>query len=169
MTLFVKTTNPPVDSKINKLIVRPDVVEISSIAIEGNWRDFNVIWRPINNTSYGRVFYEVTFVDPINVDTQPVSTTRTSVSYANADRLLPYSLVFVYVRAYTYWDSAPTVSKVLRSPQSVPSQPLEPRIFIESYKDAMTEKADYFATFRQVKILEFHHELILPLFIYYGI
>lgn len=154
-SLFVKTPNPPVRTKIN---VRPDPVEVSGISIEGTWRDFNLTWKPVGNTDYGRVFYEVTFVDSINVDTQPVSTTRTTVNYANSDRLLPYTLVFVYVRAYTYWDSAPAVSKVLRSPQSVPSQPTQPRVFIESYKDAMAENVDYFATFRlAVQIYNLHH------------
>lgn len=147
-SLVLKTPVPPVHLETPGLLVRPNSVDPESITIVGTWRDFNVTWQPVNNTSYGRVFYEVGFADLINVDTQPVFTSRNSVSYANADRLLPYSLIEVTVRAYTYWESAPKVSKVIRSPQSVPSQPTEPRVFVESYKDPLAEHVDYFITFR---------------------
>lgn len=144
--LVVKTPLPP--PRVPEIVVHPEAVDADSIAIIGTWRDFNVTWRPVNNTSYGRVFYEVGFVDYINVDAQPVATSRNSVGYANADRLLPYTLVEVTVRAYTYWDSGTRVSRVLRSPQSVPSQPMEPRLFVESCKDPLAEQVDYFITFR---------------------
>ncbi|OXU31361.1 hypothetical protein TSAR_014934 [Trichomalopsis sarcophagae] len=147
-SLTLKTPVPPTHLETPRLLVRPNSVDPEGIAIVGTWRDFNVTWQPINNTSYGRVFYEVGFADLINVDTQPVSTSRNSVSYANADRLLPYSLIEVTVRAYTYWESAAKVSKVIRSPQSVPSQPTDPRVFVESYKDPLAEHVDYFITFR---------------------
>ncbi|CAB0031687.1 unnamed protein product [Trichogramma brassicae] len=147
-SLTLKTPIPPLDRQMSRLVVRPEAVNVSSIRIEGNWRDFNVTWRAVNNTNYGRVFYEVSFADYINVATQPVISNRNSVSYANADRLLPYSLLEITVRAYTYWDSAQRVSRVLRSPQSVPSQPTNPRTFVEIYRDPLAEQEDHIVTFR---------------------
>jgi proto-oncogene tyrosine-protein kinase ROS len=148
-SLTVTAPIPPLHPKATgRIIVRPQSVNVSSIAISGTWRDFNITWQRVNNTNYGKVFYEVAFTDYINVDMQPVTTSRNSISYANADRLLPYTLLEVAVRAYTYWDRAAKVSKVLRSPQSVPSQPVNPKIFVESYKDPLTEHVDHFITFR---------------------
>ncbi|XP_014223646.1 proto-oncogene tyrosine-protein kinase ROS [Trichogramma pretiosum] len=147
-SLTLKTPIPPLDRQMSRLVVRPEAVNVSSIRIEGNWRDFNVTWQAVNNTNYGRVFYEVSFADYINVATQPVISNRNSVSYANADRLLPYSLLEITVRAYTYWDSAQRVSRVLRSPQSVPSQPTNPRTFVEIYRDPLAEQEDHIVTFR---------------------
>ncbi|XP_011494388.1 PREDICTED: proto-oncogene tyrosine-protein kinase ROS [Ceratosolen solmsi marchali] len=147
--LAVTAPIPPLHPKATgRIIVRPQPVNVSSIAISGTWRDFNITWQRVNNTSYGRVFYEVAFTDYINVDMQPITTSRNSMSYANADRLLPYTLLEVTIRAYTYWDRAARVTKVLRSPQSVPSQPVNPKIFVESYKDPLTEHLDHFITFR---------------------
>ena len=43
-----------------KLIVTPNLVPSWSIAVSGKWNDFTISWQPINNTNYGRIFYEVT-------------------------------------------------------------------------------------------------------------
>ncbi|XP_058790421.1 proto-oncogene tyrosine-protein kinase ROS [Phymastichus coffea] len=145
VTFTLKTPHP---SPRPRVIVRPEPIEIDSIAIVGTWRDFNVTWKPASNTNYGKVFYEVNFADVINVDSPPISTTETTIRYANADRLLPYSLLEVTIRAYTHWDSASRVSQVLRSPPSVPSQPTEPRVFVESFKEPLSEHVNYFAIFR---------------------
>ncbi|XP_014219351.1 proto-oncogene tyrosine-protein kinase ROS [Copidosoma floridanum] len=148
LSLFVRGPLPSVPKNLTPIAVRPGKVNASSIAIVGTWRDFSVTWQPVTGPNYGRIFYEVSFTDYINVNTQPVTTSRTTLGYANADQLLPYSLLEVTIRAYTYWDAAPRVSRVLRSPQSVPSQPADPRVFVESFKDPLAESVDYFATFR---------------------
>jgi hypothetical protein len=43
-----------------KLIVTPTSVLSWSVAVSGKWNDFTITWQPVNNTNYGRVFYDVT-------------------------------------------------------------------------------------------------------------
>jgi len=43
-----------------RLVVTPTPVLSWSVAVSGKWNDFTVAWQPVNNTNYGRVFYEVT-------------------------------------------------------------------------------------------------------------
>ncbi|KAJ8678681.1 hypothetical protein QAD02_014468 [Eretmocerus hayati] len=148
----LQQSSPSLTNRRNRgrpLQVSPEPVNSSSISVAGNWRDFNVTWQPSNNTNYGRMLYQLSFTDYFNVDAGPVLGARCcSMPYPNADRLLPYSLLEVTVKAYTYWDAAPQTSRVLRSPQTVPSQPIRPRAFVESYKDPMAEHTEYTITFR---------------------
>ncbi|XP_076667958.1 receptor protein-tyrosine kinase sevenless isoform X2 [Andrena cerasifolii] len=128
--------------------VLPNAVNYSSIRVEGTWRNFNISWDPVENINYGTVFYEVKFADYINTNSNPEITTETSMPYNNSERILPYSVLEVTVKAFTYWETAHHTRRTLRSPQSVPSQPTDPRAFIEFHKEPPSESVDIFVIFR---------------------
>lgn len=128
--------------------VLPNAVNYDSIRVEGTWRNFNISWDPVENINYGTVFYEVKFADYINTNSNPEITTETSMPYNNSEQILPYSVLEVTVKAFTYWETAHHTRKILRSPQSVPSQPTNSRAFIEFHKEPLSDNIDIFAIFR---------------------
>ncbi|XP_066586207.1 proto-oncogene tyrosine-protein kinase ROS [Prorops nasuta] len=130
------------------VIVLPKAVDLDSIRVEGTWRNFNISWDPVENINYGTVFYEIKFADYINTNSNPEITTETTMPYNNSKQILPYSVLEVTVKAFTYWETAHHSRKILRSPQSVPSQPTKPRTFVEFHKEHLTENVDTFAIFR---------------------
>ncbi|XP_029040729.2 proto-oncogene tyrosine-protein kinase ROS isoform X2 [Osmia bicornis bicornis] len=130
------------------VVVLPNAVNYSSIRVEGIWRNFNISWDPVENINYGTVFYEVKFADYINTNSNPEITTKTSMPYNNSEQILPYSVLEVTVKAFTYWETAHHTRKILRSPQSVPTQPTNPRAFIEFHKEPLSENVNIFAIFR---------------------
>ena len=130
------------------ITVLPNPVKLDSIRVEGTWRNFNVSWDPVTNINYGTVFYEVKFADYINTNSNPEITTETSMTYNNSDRILPYSVLEVTVKAFTYWGTAVHSRTMLRSPQSVPSQPTNVRVFVEFNREPLGEENDVFVTFR---------------------
>ncbi|XP_076645581.1 receptor protein-tyrosine kinase sevenless isoform X2 [Halictus rubicundus] len=130
------------------VVVLPKAVSYNSIRVEGTWRNFNISWDPVDNINYGTVFYEVKFADYINTNSNPEITTETSMSYNNSEQILPYSILEVTVKAFTYWETAHHTRRTLRSPQSVPSEPTNPRVFIEFHKEPLSRSVDIFAIFR---------------------
>ncbi|XP_034935442.1 proto-oncogene tyrosine-protein kinase ROS isoform X2 [Chelonus insularis] len=129
--------------------VIPRAVAFDSIRVEGTWRNFYVTWDPVNNTNYGTVFYEVKFANFINTNSNAEITTDTIVPYNNSEQILPYSVLEVTIKAFTYWGAAPHSRKVLRTPQSVPSQPTNVRGFVEFNQDPMNNnQLDICITFR---------------------
>jgi len=129
-------------------VVLPNAVDLDSIRVEGTWRNFNISWDPVKNINYGTVFYEVKFADLINTNSNPVITIETTIPYNNSDQILPYSVLDVTVKAFTYWQTAHHSRKILRSPQSVPTQPTSPRGFIEFYKKVPSDVTNITAIFR---------------------
>ncbi|XP_071571413.1 proto-oncogene tyrosine-protein kinase ROS isoform X4 [Temnothorax nylanderi] len=130
------------------VVVLPNAVDLDSIRVEGSWRNFNISWDPVKNINYGTVFYEVKFADYINTNSNPEITIETTMPYNNSDQILPYSVLEVTVKAFTYWETAHHSRKILRSPQSVPSQPTSPRAFVEFYKKVLSKDVDIFTIFR---------------------
>lgn len=132
------------------IMVLPNAVKLDSIRVEGTWRNFNVSWDAVTNVNYGTVFYEVKFADYINTNSNPEITTETSMPYNNSDQILPYSVLEVTVKAFTYWGTATHSRTMLKSPQSVPSQPTNVRVFVEFNREPLDETNDVYVTFRQV-------------------
>ncbi|XP_014608086.1 PREDICTED: proto-oncogene tyrosine-protein kinase ROS isoform X1 [Polistes canadensis] len=130
------------------VVVLPNAVDLDSIRVEGTSGKFNVSWDPVDNINYGTVFYEVKFVDYINTNSNPEITSETSMPYNNSERIEPYSLLEVTVKAFTYWESAHHSRKKLRSPQSLPSEPTNPRLFVENHKEPLNEKMETAVKFR---------------------
>ncbi|XP_015176489.1 PREDICTED: proto-oncogene tyrosine-protein kinase ROS isoform X2 [Polistes dominula] len=130
------------------VVVLPNAVDLDSIRVEGNSGKFNVSWDPVDNINYGTVFYEVKFVDYINTNSNPEITSETSMPYNNSERIEPYSLLEVTVKAFTYWESSHHSRKKLRSPQSIPSEPTNPRLFVENHKEPLNDKMETSVKFR---------------------
>lgn len=130
------------------VVVSPNAVDLNSIRVEGSWRSFKISWDPVINTNYGTVFYEVKFADHINTNSNSQITTETAVLYNNSEKILPYTLLEVTIKAFTYWETAHHARKILRSPQSVPSQPINPRTFVEFQKDPLNENVNIVIIFR---------------------
>ncbi|XP_011346152.2 proto-oncogene tyrosine-protein kinase ROS isoform X2 [Ooceraea biroi] len=130
------------------VVVLPNAVNLDSIRVEGTWRNFNISWDPVKNINYGTVFYEVKFADYINTNSNPEITIETTMPYNNSDQILPYSVLEVTVKAFTYWETAHHSRKILRSPQSVPTQPTSPRAFIEFCKEVPSDVTNITAIFR---------------------
>ncbi|KAG7201761.1 hypothetical protein KM043_004482 [Ampulex compressa] len=150
----------PANLTSENVVVLPNAVDIDSIRVEGTWRNFNISWDPVKNINYGTVFYEVKFADYINTNSNSEITTETSMPYNNSEQILPYTALEVTVKAFTYWETAHHSRKMLRSPQSVPSQPTNPRAFVEYHKKPLSEDIDVFAIFRWDKP-EFTNGLIV--------
>ncbi|XP_043279081.1 proto-oncogene tyrosine-protein kinase ROS isoform X3 [Venturia canescens] len=138
----------PENLTADTIAVLPNAVKVDSIRVEGTWRNFNVSWDPVTNTNYGTVFYEVKFADYINTNSNPEITTETSMPYNNSDQILPYSILEVTIKAFTYWGTSGHSRTMLTSPQSVPSQPTNVRIFVEHNREPLGEENDLFVTFR---------------------
>ncbi|XP_015585702.1 proto-oncogene tyrosine-protein kinase ROS isoform X3 [Cephus cinctus] len=138
----------PMNLTAENIVVLPHPVDLDSIRVVGTWRNFNVSWDPVKNVNYGTVFYEVKFADYINTNSQAEITTETSMPYNNSEQILPYSVLEVTVKAFTYWETSHHSRKILRSPQSVPSQPVDPRGFVEFQKNPMHEYINIFVIFR---------------------
>ncbi|XP_046814673.1 proto-oncogene tyrosine-protein kinase ROS isoform X2 [Vespa crabro] len=130
------------------VVVLPNAVDFNSIRVEGISGKFNVSWDPVDNINYGTVFYEVKFLDHINTNSNPEITSETSMSYNNSERIEPYSLLEVTVKAFTYWETAHHSRKVLRSPESFPSEPTNPRLFVENHRVPLNEKMETIVIFR---------------------
>lgn len=130
------------------VVVLPNAVNLTSIRVEGTSGKFNVSWDPVDNINYGTVFYEVKFLDHINTNSNPEITSETSMPYNNSERIEPYSLLEVTVKAFTYWETAHHSRAILRSPQSLPSEPTNPRLFVENYRKPLNEKMETVVIFR---------------------
>ncbi|XP_023290821.1 proto-oncogene tyrosine-protein kinase ROS isoform X2 [Orussus abietinus] len=130
------------------IVVLPEAVNLDSIRVEGTWRNFSVSWDPVKNINYGTVFYEVKFADYINTNSNAEITTETTMPYNNSEQILPYSVLEVTVKAFTYWETSHHTRKILRSPQSVPTQPTNARAFVEFHKEPLSESAEIFIIFR---------------------
>lgn len=50
--------------------------------------------------------------------------------FESPGELVPYSALFVSVRAITYWGASSSDLVLLHSPPSIPSQPTNPRVFV---------------------------------------
>ncbi|XP_041979738.1 proto-oncogene tyrosine-protein kinase ROS isoform X2 [Aricia agestis] len=108
----------------------PEKVNASSIAVRGDWDQFNVTWSPatrvnINNT---KVFYDVSlhFTNNVKIE-RTVDVPWVSVSAAIA----PYTRADVTVRAHTPWGGGAPAHAHAHSPQAPPSAPRRPRLYLQ--------------------------------------
>ncbi|XP_008552558.1 proto-oncogene tyrosine-protein kinase ROS isoform X3 [Microplitis demolitor] len=133
----------PVGLTSDNITVIPRPVSADSIRVIGTWRNFNVTWDPVTNINYGTVFYEVKFTNYINTNSNPEITTGTTMMYYNSEQILPYSMLEVTIKAFTYWGAALHTRRVLRSPQSEPSQPTNVRGFVEFNRLPISNNINY--------------------------
>ncbi|XP_023240042.1 proto-oncogene tyrosine-protein kinase ROS-like [Centruroides sculpturatus] len=129
-------------SKIN---VIPYAIQENQVQVNGLWDRFNITWNLESGVNYGTVYYEM------KIETErksfTFSTEQTFYRFPTDTRLPPYTPIKIEMRAFTFWASSQKTSFVLHSPMSVPSQPVNPRVFI-SYKRPEPHKNQIDAEFR---------------------
>lgn len=112
----------PPTSGILKVV--PDPVNPSSLRVFGIWNNFNISWDSVDNVSYGEVFYEITYLN------HPALETNQTTIQISGTTILPYTQVDISIRAYTYWASSKFVKAQIHSPAAAPTEPLNPRAFV---------------------------------------
>ncbi|XP_013384581.1 proto-oncogene tyrosine-protein kinase ROS [Lingula anatina] len=105
--------------------VLPAVIPKSSIYLQGNWTEFEVIWTPDQQLNYGSLFYEVALYYPNFQDAQIVSESSLMIR-----SIPPYTSLNVTVRPYTYWHTGLPTSVTLRTPMGVPGEPSHANAFV---------------------------------------
>ncbi|KAK3578565.1 hypothetical protein CHS0354_025280 [Potamilus streckersoni] len=136
----------PVGLNSSTIKVIPDAIPVSSVRSIGNWKNFNITWRPSLEVNHGKVLYEVSVHSDQMADTLMI----TKQPWYEVSTLPPFTHITVSLRAYTYWGLGPMTSISIRSPMSVPTKPRDLRAYVTRRKDAVTSKhtlsADLFWT-----------------------
>lgn len=115
----------------NKLNVIPEPIRISSIRVSGVWNNFNVSWDPVENVSYGEVFYEIKYLN------NPAIETDQTFIQIREPSILPFTQIDISIRAFTYWASSKYVKLPIHSPAAAPTEPLNPRLFLNHLHNPM--------------------------------
>ncbi|TKC34119.1 hypothetical protein EI555_007918, partial [Monodon monoceros] len=106
--------------------VIPDAIPESSFMIEGNASSFQILWNASPAVDWGVIFYSVEF----SAHSKFLASEQHSLPVFTVEGLVPYALFNLSVTPYTYWGKGPKTSLSLRAPETVPSAPENPRIFI---------------------------------------
>ncbi|XP_014721615.1 proto-oncogene tyrosine-protein kinase ROS isoform X1 [Equus asinus] len=106
--------------------VIPDSVQESSFRIEGNASSFQILWNAPPAVDWGVIFYSVEFSAPSKF----LASEQQPLPVFTVEGLEPYALFNLSVTPYTYWGKGPKTSLSLQAPETVPSAPENPRIFI---------------------------------------
>ncbi|XP_051711345.2 proto-oncogene tyrosine-protein kinase ROS isoform X1 [Oryctolagus cuniculus] len=106
--------------------VIPDPVQESSFRIEGNASSFQILWDAPPAVDWGIVFYSVEF----STHSKFLDSEQQPLPVFTVEGLEPYALFNLSVTPYTYWGKGPKTSLSLRAPETVPSAPENPRIFV---------------------------------------
>lgn len=59
--------------------------------------------------------------------------------FESPGELVPYSALYVSVRAITYWGASSSARALLHSPPSIPSPPTNPRVFVSYNRNPVEE------------------------------
>ncbi|KAG8193693.1 hypothetical protein JTE90_024054 [Oedothorax gibbosus] len=113
---------------MNTIKVVPAPIFEKDIQICGTHNRFNITWVPVANVNYGKVFYEITLDDGSEVFS--LITNETVFVYPSIKRLPPFTPLTIGIQSFTYFASSKLTIALLRSPSSIPSKPLHPRIFV---------------------------------------
>ncbi|XP_036024991.1 proto-oncogene tyrosine-protein kinase ROS isoform X2 [Onychomys torridus] len=108
--------------------VIPDSVQESSFRIEGHTSSFQILWNEPPAVDWGIVFYSVEF----SAHSKFLAIEQQSLPMFTVEGLEPYALFNLSVTPYTYWGKGQKTTLSLRAPESVPSAPENPRIFVLS-------------------------------------
>ncbi|KAL1770156.1 proto-oncoprotein tyrosine-protein kinase ROS [Sigmodon hispidus] len=124
--------------------VIPDSIQESSFRIEEHSSNFQVLWNEPPAVDWGIVFYSVEF----NTYSKFLAIEQQSLPMFTVEGLEPYALFNLSVTPYTYWGKGQKTSLSLRAPESVPSAPENPRIFILSNGRRYATKNEVVVEFR---------------------
>ncbi|KAM6185672.1 proto-oncogene tyrosine-protein kinase ROS isoform 2-T2 [Rhynchocyon petersi] len=106
--------------------VIPDSVLESSFRIEGNASSFRILWDAPPEVDWGVVFYSV----ELSAQSKFLASEQQPLPTFTVEGLEPYVLFNLSVTPYTYWGKGLKTSLSLRAPETVPSAPENPRIFV---------------------------------------
>lgn len=106
--------------------VIPDAIPESSFMIEGNASSFQILWSAPPAVDWGVIFYSVEF----SAHSKFLTSEQQPFPVFTVEGLEPYVLFNLSVTPYTYWGKGPKTSLSLRAPETVPSAPEDPRIFV---------------------------------------
>ncbi|XP_006840039.1 PREDICTED: proto-oncogene tyrosine-protein kinase ROS [Chrysochloris asiatica] len=106
--------------------VIPDLVQQSSFRIEGNALSFQILWDAPPSVDWGVIFYSV----ELSAHSKFLVSEPQPLPVLTVEGLEPYALFNLSVIPYTYWGKGPKTSVSLRAPETVPSAPENPRIFV---------------------------------------
>ncbi|XP_078617341.1 proto-oncogene tyrosine-protein kinase ROS-like isoform X1 [Branchiostoma floridae x Branchiostoma japonicum] len=123
--------------------VVPEAIHPSEITVAGLWDDFNITWAAARGVEYGTTLYDVT----LHYGNRQYARVTSDTHYTIGDAP-PYTPLVLTVLPFTYWGSAGQVTVHLRSPESVPSVPVRPRVFISENSDPLSTQTTYTAQFR---------------------
>eukprot|EP00058_Branchiostoma_floridae_P027612 XP_002613103.1 hypothetical protein BRAFLDRAFT_125708 [Branchiostoma floridae] len=123
--------------------VVPEAVHPLEITVAGSWDGFNITWAAARGVEYGTTLYDVT----LHYGNRQYARVTSDTHYTIGDAP-PYTPLVLTVLPFTYWGSAGQVTVHLRSPESVPSVPVRPRVFISENSDPLSTQTTYTAQFR---------------------
>ncbi|XP_037376870.1 proto-oncogene tyrosine-protein kinase ROS [Talpa occidentalis] len=106
--------------------VIPESVQESSFRIEGNASSFQILWNAAPEVDWGVIFYSVEF----SAHSKFLASEHQPLPVFTVEGLEPYASFNLSVTPYTYWGKGPKTSLSLRAPETVPSAPENPRIFV---------------------------------------
>ncbi|XP_031627487.1 proto-oncogene tyrosine-protein kinase ROS-like isoform X2 [Contarinia nasturtii] len=129
---------PDLDEPLN---VIPEAVNASTIHVTGKWNFFTIIWQPIESVNYGEVSYEIRYLNQTVVEKRPFLEIKD-------DKIPAHSQLNVTIKAFTYWASSVAVKKIVYSPSAPPSEPLEPRLFVNHVHNPLKDDLDIDVIFR---------------------
>ncbi|GFU65020.1 proto-oncogene tyrosine-protein kinase ROS [Trichonephila clavipes] len=125
--------------------VVPSPISENAIRIEGKHDKFNITWDPVF-VNYGKLFYEI-IVD-VQDEVFRCITNETVFVYPVMKRLSPFTKLNVEIKAFTFYAPSKKTIVKLHSPPSIPSKPLQPRIFITYKASLLNRESDIEADFR---------------------
>ncbi|XP_055602255.1 proto-oncogene tyrosine-protein kinase ROS isoform X2 [Uranotaenia lowii] len=129
--------------------VLPLAVNESSIRIQGTWKKFSIVWDPVTNVDFGKVFYKLTIkIQGRKDEIHELSKPSYQYNSAGSNQLAPHTEINITVSAFTYWRSSMFTNARLFSPSGKPSQPMRPRVFVKHLKDPIRDTHTIEATFR---------------------
>ncbi|XP_046670760.1 proto-oncogene tyrosine-protein kinase ROS-like isoform X1 [Homalodisca vitripennis] len=137
----------PRGRKLSEVNVIPQPISQQSLRVEGTFEEFKICWNPVDNVNYGLVFYEIK-IRNLNKKDITRETIEPFWIYESPYELVPYSPLFVSVRALTYWGASSSARALLHSPPSIPSQPTNPRVFVSYNRNPVEEDQEIIAVFR---------------------
>ncbi|XP_077540102.1 receptor protein-tyrosine kinase sevenless isoform X2 [Haemaphysalis longicornis] len=132
------------DKSLVKVV--PSQILPSSIEVVGTWENFTITWPVESDVNYGKVYYELRIKDDREVYTQVAE--RNQFVYPTSNLLRPYTRLEIVVRAYTFWASSRPTTTIIYSPMSVPTAPLQPRVFVSHKTSPLRVRSAIEAEFR---------------------
>ena len=119
------------DSK--SLIVTPDGVDGDTIHVKTTKGTYHIVWRPVNNTNYGDLVYEVNFLTHKTIVSSP------EISLNTVGTFKPYQAINVSITARTPWASSGPTRSLIYTPESIPSKPRLLRVYWKGVSPGMNE------------------------------